>query len=127
MCPDDHSLIFFGGPERLPEFCGGDKKMMAFLTNNIHYPQECVEERIEGRVVVQFIVTEEGKIVCARICRSLHPALDKEALRIINLMPDWQPASNFGVPVKFCYTLPILFKLDSKDLKKKEKKSKNAI
>jgi TonB family protein len=109
MCPDNPAI--FGGPERVPEFQGGYKALFIFLADNIQYPQECVEKRIEGRVIVQFIITEEGKMICIKIRRSLHPALDEEALRVVKLMPDWQPASNSGVPTKMCYILPVLFKL----------------
>ncbi len=72
---------------------------------------ECKEQAIQGRVIVKFIIDESGKIICPYIRGSLHPALDKEALRIVKLMPDWKPASNNEVPCKTCYTLPILFKL----------------
>jgi len=123
ICPDNPE-VFINGPNRLPEFQGGYKALFTFLADSVRYPQECFEKHIEGRVVVQFIITEKGKMICLRIRRSLHPALDKEALRVVKLMPDWQPASNFGVPVKFCYTLPITFKLDAKEMKKGEKKSK---
>jgi len=110
-CLDNPTV--FSTPERLPKFQGGEKALFTFLASNIQYTQECIENRIEGRVVVQFIITEEGKIICERIRRSLHPALDEEALRVLRLMPDWQPASNNGVPFKMCYMLPILFKLQN--------------
>ena len=122
ICPPTSG--FYGGYESFPEIPGGYKALFTFLADSICYPQECIEKHIEGRVFVQFIVTEEGKIICARIHRSLHPVLDKEALRVVNLMPNWQPASDNGVPLKKCYSLPITFKLDAKNLKKGEKKSK---
>jgi TonB family protein len=92
-------------------FPSGDKALFTFLANNIQYPQECVEKHIEGRVIIEFIVTEDGEIICEKILRPLHPAMDEEALRVIKIMPDWQPASNNGIPLKMCYTLPVLFKL----------------
>jgi len=116
ICADNSKI--FSHPERLPEFQGGSKALMAFLRNNIQYPAECNEMAIQGRVTVKFIIDEFGKIICPYVLKSLYPALDEEALRVVRLMPDWQPASNFGVPIKFCYTLPITFKLDAKDLKK---------
>ena len=117
LSPDNPAI--FSNPECLPIFPGGEKAMMVFLMDNIHFPPECVEMAIQGRVIVQFIVTEEGKIICEKIYRSLHPAMDEEALRVIRLMPDWQPASNNGVPFKMCYTLPVLFRLYNDSIKEK--------
>jgi len=109
ICPDSPAI--FGHPESLPQFFGGDKALMMFLKDNIQYPTECKEQDIQGSVVVKFIIDESGNIICPYIHRSLHPILDKEALRVVKLMPDWKPASNNGVSCKACYTLPILFKL----------------
>jgi TonB family protein len=108
ICPDS---AIFGHPESLPQFFGGDKALMMFLKDNVQYPSECKEQAIQGRIVVKFIIDESGKIICPYIHRSLHLVLDKEALRVIKLMPDWKPASNNGVSCKACYILPILFKL----------------
>ena len=107
ICPP-HDPPIFGHPQRLPQFPGGDKKLFNFIMNNLQLPNDM---DIQGRVTVRFIVTEKGKIICPKIIRSLDPACDKEALRIIQLMPDWEPASNNEKPVSFCYTLPIIFKL----------------
>jgi len=119
ICPDSSAI--FGTPEQLPQFPGGEKALMTFLRDNIQYSTECKEKRIQGRVTVKFIIDESGKIICPYVLKSLLPALDEEALRVVKLMPDWQPASNNGVPFKMCYSLPITFKLyaKDKDLKKK--------
>ena len=98
-------------PEILPVFPGGDKEMMKFIAENIQWPAECAEMGIQGRVIVSFIIRETGEIICPKIRRSVHSALDREALRVINLMPNFTPASNNGIPVEMCYTLPIFFKL----------------
>ncbi|NLT03473.1 MAG: energy transducer TonB [Bacteroidales bacterium] len=109
ICPNNSTI--FSEPERLPQFPGGEDELIAFLIKNIEYPSECKEQRIQERVIVKFIIDESGKIICPFICRSIHPALDKEALRIVALMPDWKPASNKNMPCMSCFTLPILFKL----------------
>jgi len=109
ICPKN--IRIFWGPEHLAKFTGGEKGLMIFLRDHIQYPVECKENKIQGRVIVRFIIDEKGKIICPYIHRSLHPAIDKEALRIVKLMPDWVPASNKGVPCMTCYTLPILFKM----------------
>jgi len=116
ICPDNP--VIFSGPEQLPQFPGGEEALMIFLRDNIQYPTECKEKRIQGRVIVKFIIDETGKIICPFIQRHLHPLMDIEALRIVKLMPDWRPASNNGIPSKMCSSLPITFKLDAKDLKK---------
>jgi len=109
ICPD--TPYFFAGHPNPAIFPGGYKKLMIFLKNNIQYPSECREKNIQGRVIVRFIIDESGKIICPYLCKSIHPALDKEALRIVKLMPNWKSASKNGVPCKSCFSLPILFKI----------------
>ncbi|MDL2224543.1 energy transducer TonB [Bacteroidales bacterium OttesenSCG-928-M06] len=108
ICPPH----IFGHPEELPMFPGGEREMMKFIAENLKYPPECKDDSIQGRVVIRFIVNKSGEIVCPYVCKSLHPDADKEALRIIELIPTWKPASNDGIPCEVCYTLPILFKLE---------------
>jgi TonB family protein len=112
ICPPE---IFGDYMEVPPVFPGGYKTLFDFLIKNLQYPAECIDMDIQGRVIVRFIVSETGEIICPKIQRSLHPAMDEEALRVIGLMPNWIPASNGGVPFKMCYTLPVLFKLNTID------------
>jgi TonB family protein len=107
ICPPNT----FGHPRELTMFPGGEREMMKFIANNLEYPEACKEASIQGRVRVEFIIDESGKVICPRILKSLHPAADEEALRVISLMPDWTPASNNDIPCKMCFTLPITFKL----------------
>jgi len=109
ICLDD--LQGFITYEHLPEFPGGLKSLMSFINNNIEYPAECKEKAIQGRVIVKFIIDESGKIICPYIINSIHPLLDEETLRIIKLMPDWEPAKNRGKHIKSCFALPVTFKL----------------
>jgi TonB family protein len=108
ICSESSEI--FGEPEKLPVFPGGEKEMMKFLKENLKWPTECTGMGVQGRVIVRFIISETGEIICPKIQRSLHPAMDEEALRVINLMPNFVPASNNGIPIKMCYTLPVLFK-----------------
>ncbi len=85
--------------------------MYAWLSDNIVYPPAASEEGIQGRVVVEFVVGKDGSITNARVVRTRHPALDKEALRVIKAMPNWIPGRHNGQPVKVTYTLPVTFKL----------------
>lgn len=97
--------------EQKPSFPGGEAAMYQWLNNNIVYPPAASEEGIQGRVVVEFVVGKDGSITNARVVRTRHPALDKEALRVIKAMPNWIPGRNNGQPVKVTYTLPVTFKL----------------
>jgi len=110
ICPQKN-YIYGRDPEYFPEFPGGEIELMNFLRNNLQYPKECKEKGIQGRVIVRFIINESGKIICQYVLKSVHPALDKEALRVVKLLPDWKPAFNLNEPCKSCYTLPIIFKL----------------
>ncbi|MDE6238719.1 MAG: energy transducer TonB, partial [Muribaculaceae bacterium] len=64
-----------------------------------------------GKVIVEFVVSKTGAIENARVLRGRHPALDKEALRVVKAMPNWNPGRNNGNAVKVTYTLPVTFKL----------------
>jgi len=113
-CDSLHNHICPSNFEELdspPQFPGGDKALMEFIRENLRWPIGYAEMSTQGRVIVRFIISETGEIICPRILRSLDPAMDKEALRIVGLMPNFIPASNNGTPIKVCYTLPVLFKL----------------
>lgn len=94
-----------------PSFPGGDVACMKWLSENVKYPAEAVEKGIKGRVIVQFVVTKDGKITDAEVARSVDPLLDAEALRAIRSMPDWEPAQRDGQNITVKYTLPITFSL----------------
>ena len=94
--------------EQQPEFPGGVSAMYAWLSSNIVYPSVASEEGVQGRVVVEFVVGKDGSITNVRVVRPRHPALDKEAVRVIKAMPKWIPGRNNGQPVKVTYTLPCL-------------------
>ncbi|MBP3536025.1 MAG: energy transducer TonB [Muribaculaceae bacterium] len=97
--------------EQKPEFPGGEAAMYKWLGDNIVYPSAASEEGVQGRVVVEFVVGKDGSITNVRVVRPRHPALDKEALRVVKAMPKWVPGRNNGQPVKVTYTLPVTFKL----------------
>ncbi len=97
--------------EQKPEFPGGEAAMYKWLGENIVYPAAASEEGVQGRVVVEFVVGKDGSITNVRVVRPRHPALDKEALRVVKAMPKWMPGRNTGQPVKVTYTLPVTFRL----------------
>ncbi len=95
-----------------PEFKGGLEEMYTFIGENMNYPEYAITHKIEGRVYVNFIVTAAGEIKDATVLRKVNDALDSEALRVINSMPNWNPAEIDNIPVSVAFTLPIVFKLD---------------
>ena len=97
--------------EQRPTFPGGEAEMYRWLAEHIVYPPEAAEEGVSGRVVVELLIDKDGSITNARIVRSKHPALDTEALRLVNAMPRWNPGRISGAPVKVTYLLPITFRL----------------
>lgn len=96
--------------EQKPQFPGGEAEMYKWLVANIAYPPAAAEEGVSGRVVVEFVVGKDGSITNVRVVRPRHPALDKEAVRVVKAMPKWIPGRNNGQPVKVTYTLPVTFK-----------------
>lgn len=94
-----------------PKFPGGDAAMMRWISEHLRYPAMAQENNIQGRVVVQFIVTRSGKIGEVKVIRSKDPDLDREAIRVVRTLPDFTPGTIKGVPVDAWYTLPINFRL----------------
>ena len=95
--------------EQMPQFPGGFQKMNEFIEENMQYPKKCAEKGVYGRVVITFVVERSGKLSNIRVVKSVHPALDKEALRIVKLMPRWIPGEQNGVTVRVKYIIPIRF------------------
>ena len=93
-----------------PSFPGGSQALVDFLRENTKYPEQALKDSIEGRVVVAFVIDTDGSITKPEVVRSVHPLLDAEALRVVKLMPKWEPGSENGTPVKVRYNLPITFK-----------------
>ncbi|HRZ97434.1 MAG TPA: energy transducer TonB [Paludibacter sp.] len=94
--------------EIMPRFNGD---VNDFLSKNIKYPSIAIETYTQGKVVCQFVINRDGSIVDVEVVRSVDPSLDKEAMRVIKLMPKWQPGIQNGKPVRVKYYLPVYFKL----------------
>lgn len=97
--------------EQMPTFPGGDGKLMEWLSKNIKYPAVAEENGVQGRVIVRFVVGKDGSISNASVVRSVDPALDKEALRVVKAMPRWIPGKQNGAAVPVWFTLPVTFQL----------------
>jgi protein TonB len=101
----------FGVVEQMPSFPGGEKKLKEYFTENIHYPEELAESDVQGRVIVIFVVEKDGSISNVKVVKSLHPLLDKEAVRVVSLMPKWRPGKQNGVSYRVRYVIPVNFRL----------------
>ena len=97
--------------EEAPSFPGGNQEAMMFLAKNIKYPEAAVKAKIEGRVIVQFVVGKDGSISDVRVVRGVCPELDAEAVRVVKMMPKWIPGKQRGKEVAVKFTLPIMFRL----------------
>ena len=97
--------------EEMPEFPGGMGECMKWLGKNMKYPTISQENGVQGRVIVQFVVNRDGSIVDATVARGVDPYLDKEALRVVGLMPKWKPGKQRGKAVRVKYTVPVMFRL----------------
>lgn len=98
--------------DELPEFPdGGQAGLMRYLTQHIRYPAYAQQRNLQGYVVCQFLVGEDGSISDVRVLQGVHPVLDNEAVRVLRVMPRWKPGRLRGKPVRVCYSLPVVFKL----------------
>ena len=97
--------------EQMPTFPGGDAALMKYLAENIKYPVSAQKAKEQGRVVVQFIVEKDGAVTGVKTVRSVTPALDAEAVRVIKAMPKWTPGRQDGQPVRVKYNVPVSFRL----------------
>lgn len=116
---DDNGVFLI--VETMPEFPSGEAEMMKFLVENVKYPGKAREKGIQGIVIVNFIVREDGTIENASVLRGVHALLDAEALRVIYEMPKWKPGTQDGEAVKVSYNIPFNFKLANNKKKKKNK------
>ena len=103
----------FVAVEQPAEFPGGQAALMKWLSNNIRYPEAAQQNDIQGRVVVKFVVEKDGSVGHAEIARGVDKDLDREALRVVNKMPKWQPGKNNGVAVRSYFNLPVTFRLQN--------------
>lgn len=100
--------------EEVPEFPGGTEALLEYLRSNLQYPERCKENKIQGRVIITFVVNKDGNIVEPAVIKSAGPEgveLDVEALRVVSSMPAWTPGKQKGEAVRVQYTVPITFKL----------------
>ena len=96
--------------DEMPSFPGGLEELYKWIDNNVQYPAVARENGIEGRVILKFIVEKDGSLSYSTVIHSVHPMVDREALRVVRQMPKWNPGKRAGIPVRVRYCLPIKFK-----------------
>lgn len=115
--PDTEEDFDHGDPdiwdytEVAPVFPGGMKGLLHYLGKHTKYPTIAVENDIQGKVYVRFVINEKGEVGDAQLIRSVDPLLDKEALRVVSNLPKWKPGRQAGKPVSVWFTIPIVFVL----------------
>ena len=108
--------------EKMPEYLdGGQEGMYTHIRKNIKYPKDALYKDIQGRVFVSFIVDEEGNLTDAKVEKGIGGGCDEEALRVINMLGKWEPATQSGKTVAYRYIVPIKFQLTGKVKKKKKR------
>ena len=111
---EDGSEMKYEPYEVMPQFPGGNRAVIAFLSKNIHYPKDAQKARVQGRVIMQFVVDADGAIVSPKVVKGVSASLDNEALRVVKKMASeykWIPARQDGRNVRVKYTLPVTFRL----------------
>lgn len=97
--------------EEEAQYPGGEEALFAFLAKNINYPREAQQKNIQGRVVIGFVIDEDGKVDNLKVMHGVRSDMDEEAMRVIRLMPAWKPARQDGINCNQAFTLPIEFQL----------------
>ena len=102
--------MVFGMPaEQMPYFRDGEQALEAWIQENKQYPEGCRES---GRVIVSFMIQEDGTVTDGKVIKSVCPELDQEALRLVSIMPKWAPGSIGGKRMPMRYTMPVTFNLE---------------
>lgn len=97
--------------EKMPEYPGGQAALFEYLQKNVKYPADAEKKKVEGRVLVTFVVNTDGSITDIEVVRKAFPSLDAEAVRVISGMPRWKPGEQKGQKVRVKYTVPLTFRL----------------
>lgn len=106
----DEKAVFVRA-EKMPIFPGGDKALLKFLSENIKYPQIAADNGVQGKVYLKFIVKENGNIGEVQVLRSPDKLLEKEAIRVVKMLPKFSPGMQRNTPVKVWYQVPVTFRL----------------
>ena len=97
--------------EQMPEYPGGMPALFEFLMENMKYPKDAEKQKVEGQVLVMFVVETDGSVSDVKVAKKTFPSLDAEAVRVVQSMPKWTPGKDKGKVVRVQYTLPVSFRL----------------
>jgi len=97
--------------EEMPSFPGGDEALLKFISRTIKYPEDAVENNMEGKVLLRFVVSSDGSVKRVEIIKGVHPVLDQEAIRVVSLLPKWKPGKQNGKAVPVWFSVPVTFRL----------------
>lgn len=109
--PNNEDDKIFDIVEQMPTFPGGNGKLSEFLSQNVRYPVVAVENGIQGRVIVRFVVERDGSVSNVSVAKGVEASLDQEAVRVVKLMPKWNPGKQNGKAVRTKFNVPISFQL----------------
>jgi len=109
--PPSDEVLSFRVVEDLPQFPGGPVEFMKWLTRNLKYPEVVKEQKKQGKVVAEFIVNKDGSVTDVKIVKSLHPACDREVLRVLRMMPRWTAGIQNDQPCRTKVCIPVIFRL----------------
>lgn len=109
--PNEVNGDVFEVVEHMPEFPGGTKGLMEYVSKNLKYPAEAQKAGTQGRIILQIIIDKEGNVANPKIVQGADPLLDAEAIRLASAMPKWKPGTQKGQPVNVKYAFPIVFRL----------------
>ncbi len=110
--PEQDDKVYDAIIDVRPTFPGGDEKLMEWISQHLQYPQNAYDAHIQGRVIVRFLVKEDGSVGNAKIVRSVFSSLDEEALRVVRTLPKFNPAILNGKAVEYWFTIPIIFRIE---------------
>jgi protein TonB len=114
--------IVYTSIDEMPQFPGGMPALMDYLGASIQYPEKARKDDIQGKVVVKFVVCENGTLCNEEIVRSVGGGCDEEVIRVVKAMPNWKPGKQNGKAVKVYYTLPVSFRFKEEDKPRKAEK-----
>ena len=101
--------------DKMPEYPGGEKALFGFMNETVNYPKDAIKKKEQGKVTVQFVVGRAGRVENAKVLKGVSPSLDNEALRVIGLLPDWNPGEVNGVKVPVYQIIPVVFKIPTEE------------
>ena len=112
--PINDSTVVYTYVGEWPSFPGGNQARNKFLADNINYPRAAEKKGIEGRVIIAFIIEKDGTITNVELLKGVEASLDEEAMRVVKLMPRWNPGKNNGEPVRTKHKVDVVYKLESR-------------